>query len=203
MKNIVLAIAVLISLNCSAAVVYNATIATPQVTMDRDALGVSACGIRATVAVEVGTQMRMYDLSGSVYRKGMFGLWKAGSYSQDASKLSSTPKSIENALRVPAPSGFWIATDNENAPVAMEKIFPSNDRGFTLGGADFIGTMRSILDIAKGNRAQFSMAYKNEKFENIISFASPLSEIDYKTLLQCFDGLHKGLESDGEKLFKK
>lgn len=202
MKRLIL-ISVLLISNANAGVVYNAKNAQSQVTLSRDANGVKSCGIRVLAFANVGEETRWYDFSGSVYRDGMFGLWKAGSYVFETKKLLKSVPSPSQTIRTPAPVGFWLSEAGSDIPVSMEKTTPAEDKGFTIGGADFIRTMQSIMAIAKGDVTQFSTIYKADKVETIISFSSPLSEADYSTLLNCFDGLQKGLEKDYGELPKE
>lgn len=201
MKRLIL-ISVLLISNANAGVVYNAKSAQSQVTLSRDANGVKSCGIRVLALAEVGAETRWYDFSGSVYRDGMFGLWKAGSYVFETKKLLKSVPSPAQTIRTPAPVGFWIAEAGNDVPVSMGKTTAAEDKGFTIGGGDFIRTMQSVMAVAKGDVAQFSTIYKSDKVETIISFSSPLSEADYSTLLDCLNGLQKGLEQDYGKLPK-
>lgn len=201
MKRFIL-MSILVVSNASAGVVYNAKNAQSQVTLSRDANGIKSCGIRVLAFAEVGDQTRWYDFSGSVYRDGMFGLWKAGSYVFDTKKLLKTVPSPSQTIRTPAPVGFWLAEAGSDIPVSMGKTTSAEDKGFTLGGADFIRTMQSLIAVAKGETTQFSTIYKDDRVETIVSFSSPLSETDYSTLLSCFDGLRKGLEKDHGDLLK-
>jgi hypothetical protein len=200
MKKTLILLALILPAQSNAGIVYNATSSKSQVTMSRAANGVAACGIRTTVVVGIGDQSYLYDFSGSVYRDGMFGLWKAGSYAQPTSKLLTSPVALEKAVVTPAPTGFWLAESGSNIPVTMTQTAPAEDKGFTLGPGDFIATMRSVSAIAQGNSGQFSLAYKSDKVEKIIAFKAPLSEADYGTLLQCFSGLIEGIEYDHKEI---
>lgn len=200
MKTAVAGFVFLASFQVNAGIVYNASSSKSQVTMSRSLNGISSCGIRATVVAAIGDKTHVFDFSGSAYREGMFGLWKAGSYVQPTKALLTAPMALETTVRTPAPTGFWLAESGSNVPVSMTQTAPGEGRGFTLGPGDFIATMRSVIAIAGGDSGQFSLAYKSDKVENIIAFEAPLSQADYQTLLQCFTGLKEGIELDHKEL---
>jgi len=203
MLKIIFTLLFFVSINAQAGIVYNAIKATPQVAMSRDSTGVTSCGVRVMTLVEVGDETTWHDFSGSVYRDGIFGLWKAGSYRYATAKLLKKIPAPGTSIRLPAPTGFWIAEAGASSAASMQKVIPAEDKGFILGDADVVNTMNTVLAIAKGSPIQFAMQYKDEKVERIVSFSAPLNDADYSTLLRCFEGLQAGIASDNPGIDKE
>jgi len=196
MKKLIGVALALAAVNATAGVVYNAKHAESQVTLNRNETGITACGIRVIAIAEIGDQTRWYDFSGSIYRDGLFGLWKAGSYSHPTADLLKNVPSPKTTLRLPAPVGFWLSEAGNNIPVSMEKTAPAEDKGFVIGGADFSRTATSIMAVANGDVTQFVVKYKNERSETIISFKAPLKDTDHSTFVECLRGLQGGIKAD-------
>lgn len=149
----------------------------------RDSKGFSTCGVRASVVVMDGSEADVYDFSINSYANFQ-GLAKAGKY-----RYSHPAKEAAKAIVVPPPIGFWIAAVDQGVPTKVEKVLPSESKGFVLGGLQMESALKAILGISYGKTMQFAVRYKSEPIERVISFSKKMDDADIAALQSCLDGL--------------
>ncbi len=186
MRIAVLILATCLPIGAMAQSVVNADVATLQPQIARDAKGFTSCGMRALVLVGGIDKGHTYDFSIVAYAQMFSGLIKAGKYIN--ASLQPNSRTAVKAM-LPGPVNFWFAAADQGIPLAPTKILPAESAGFILGGVEIVPAVTAILDMVNGKQVQFALRYRDQRVDQVISFASKPSQTDFDAILACFTGL--------------
>ncbi len=195
---LVFTLAGLMGVIASAQMVIQADHSVLQPQINRDTEGFKSCGMRALVSTFHSGYYQTYDLSLNIYADTLYGLMKAGKSSiTKAALLAGTKKPIQTHL--PAPVKFWIGKESEGKGFYPTKFIPAQNKGFVLGGGDFIIALETITAMMQGERIQFAIRYPNEPGDVVIAFSPSMPEHEIKPLLACVSGVIQRIKAAGEE----
>lgn len=198
MRGVLFLLMVVLSCSAMAGAVIQADMAMLQPVVDRDENGFQACGVRGLVAVSTPETTDFHDFSLMIRHDFFYGTLKAGKVRASTKAVLNGSASRETVM--PAPVKFWIAAESNGKSVSPIKIMPAQSKGYIIETADFVGTYEAILDMIHGERMQFSLRYKNQPSEQVISFSATMPEVEVSPLMMC---LKKVLERAQKELTDK
>lgn len=180
----------------AAQMVVKAEMVMLQPQIGRDDRGFNVCGVRAVVMDSLGSQVEAYDFSMTVRSRIFAGLLKAGK--TRISRADMVARTQNRKVVTPSPVKFWIATESDEKTVAPQKILQSEDAGFILETADLMLTYQTIMNIAHGQRMQFAVRYKDQKYDRVISFAERMPDEELSALLTCMKSIANRMSDEAE-----
>lgn len=179
--------------------ITNADSASSQILISRDESGFSICGVRSVVLVQKGPFLvDVYDFSIQYGARQLEGTMKIGKQRADARDLKTAVGNLADSMKTvrPGPVSAWIARETEGKPLKLNILFESEDTpGYVVGYVDGSKGFETMIALASGERLHVVARYKGEKLEQVIAFASPLSERDQKLFLACTTSLVERLQS--------
>lgn len=182
---ILMMILVVVSGSAMAGIVIQADDVSLQPQTERDNIGFRDCGVRGVVLVSTSDFFDAYDFSLMIRADMMYGTLKAGK-ARTSVKAALNKKYSSEAI-IPPPINFWIAKENEGKAIRPIKIMAAETKGYILELADFVDTYDGIMSIIHGERMQFSIRYKDEPLDKVISFSAEMPEIERAPLERCMN----------------
>lgn len=187
---------ILLAPYATAQIVLQADNAVLQPQIARDGEGFNRCGVRALVIVSRGDKQSkdVYDFSVMLDSQLSFATMKAG---KSVARLDAkAQKMTDPVIILPIPSSFWIADELEGKSAAIDKTYPSEDKGYILGLAEIVPAFKAMRAMMDGRRVQFVMRYKSEKLDRVISFSAKLSPEELAPLEKCFADLIERMSAE-------
>lgn len=186
----------LLACSASAQTLKNADMVNTTLAINRDGLGVKACGLNFMAAEMVeDDKANIYDFSVNVWNSA-HGLIKAGSQTMTLSKKKEWNRDSLKP-RLPGPNLVWIAKRDDSVALRPTKYIKGENAGFVLGGEDAVKTVALLLAAAQGEPMQVSMQYNQDRVHRVIGFRSNLSQDDQSALQECIAALLKRMEAEG------
>lgn len=181
------------SVNAQSLMQADMAILQPQI--NRDDRGFVSCGVRAIVIQHLsGKNFEAYDFSINANANIPYGTLKAGKSRVSSEQIEKgKPK---RKVELPAPVYFWIAQESDPEALKPIKVFPSEDAGYVLEFADLVKTFAAIYSTINGERMQFSVRYKKQRLDSVISFSAQMPMHEQTPLIACMDGLTNRLAAE-------
>jgi hypothetical protein len=168
--------------------VVNASFATAQPTISRDASGFERCGVRVVASVVGDRSAEGYDFSVNIDAKSAKGFVKGGKYLIPAGGASGWDIEKRKVV-MPQPVSLWIAGRDQGVGVRPEKLTSSEDKGFVLGIGDLLETSKVLASLVRGEPVQVALRYPSQRIEQIVAFRAQISQDDQAAVQACLDGL--------------
>lgn len=137
------------------------------------------------VVVSNSDYWEAYDFSAMVRFDIPFGTLKAGKARISAKEALKGRFKMQ--VVTPPPVKFWFVQENEGRPVAPINTMPADTKGYILEIAPIGDTLRGILSIINGERMQFSIRYKSEPLDKVISFSGDMPDYERNPLMKCIE----------------
>jgi hypothetical protein len=116
-----------------------------------------------------------------------FGVVKAGKTTMTSAAAAAGK--VDAKAVMPAPVEFWVAREKEGKALRTFYVMPANDSGAILGGLNLPGTLKAILDVTDGERMQFSMRYRDEPLETVVTISQKMPTNERVALIACLDAV--------------